>query len=71
MYFIQGLRTFNSSFFLAEADAAAPIGMLLNTLDDTSPVYRNGTIVVPAVNVAPVSTHADGRVPSIVPWLSF
>ena len=64
-----GLRTFSNSFFFAEADADAPVGML-KVLVDISPVCWNGSDVDPAVEVAPVSEHADGMVPSKSPRLS-
>ena len=65
---LAGARTFNCNVATFDAVAVPPVGRL-KTLDENSSVGLKGSLMAPAVEVAPVSPTADGMVPSRIPFI--
>jgi hypothetical protein len=61
-----GARTFVASSPISLASSVAPLGSR-KTLFDRRPVFANGSVGVPTLDVAPLSTTADGIDPLSTP----
>ena len=64
-----GARTFVASSPISLASSVAPLGSR-KTLFDRRPVFANGSVGVPTLDVAPLSTTADGIDPLSTPCRS-
>ena len=64
-----GARTFVASSPISLASSVAPLGSR-KTLFDRRPVFANGSVGVPTLDVAPLSTMADGIDPLSTPCRS-